>query len=344
MGDRTRVAFAFAGWPAEARALRHLVDVVGDEVVTLTLDVGQGQDLDGVREAALEAGAVRAHVMDVRETLARDVLLPALKACGAQQGGMPLARELRLAAIVKALVEVGGMESATFLAHGGASWDASLHAQLEELAQTVKPGIGGFVWPGSLLGTDEASGDDDAREAVPGVSIVGREQRLGPKEPIAAGLYRVTRERSATPDTPATVEIAFEAGTPVSVNGVRLPFIELLDSLDTIVGAHGVGRFDGLAGPYSAAYDAPARHVGEAPAVTVLGLAYDAIERRLWPAELVDLKQQLAVAFRSLVRRGKWYAPTRRALSAFVADAQQGLTGGVRLELFKGACRVKTDA
>jgi argininosuccinate synthase len=118
----------------------------------------------------------------------------------------------------------------------------------------------------------------------------------------------------------------------------------LLDSLDTIVGVHGVGRFDGLVGPYSAAYDAPSRHVGEAPAVIVLAQAYDALERRMWPAELVDLKQQLAVAFRGLVRRGRWFSPTRRAISAFVADAQQGLTGTVRLELFKGACRVKPDA
>jgi argininosuccinate synthase len=341
MADKTRVAFAFAGWPGEAEAIRHLVDVQGDEVVTLTLDVGQGQDLDGVREAALEAGAVRAHVMDLREALARDFLLPALKACGAQQGGVPLGRELRLAAIVKSLVEVAGMENAAFLAHGGTGDDASLHAQLEELAQTVRPGTGGFVWPASLMDDADAT---DGRDAAPSVSIVGREQRGRAGLAIAAGLYRVTRERSATPETPATLEIDVERGVPVGVNGVRLPFIELLDSLDTIVGVHGVGRFDGLAGPYSAAYDAPARHVGEAPAVTVLALAFDALERRLWPAELVDLKQQLAVSFRGLVRRGKWFSPSRRAISAFVTDAQQDLAGTVRLELFKGACRVKPDA
>jgi argininosuccinate synthase len=343
MADKTRVAFAFAGWPVEAPAVRHLVEVEGDEVVTLTLDLGQGQDLDAVREAALEAGAVRAHVMDVRDALAIEFLLPALKACGAQQGGVPLARELRLAAVVKSLVEVAAMENATFLAHGGGHDDASLHAQLEELAQTARPGTGGFVWPASLMDPDAAA-EAETREPAPSISIVGREQRLMPHAEIAARLYRVTRERSATPETPATLELAFDAGTPVSVNGVRLPFIELLDSLDTIVGVHGVGRFDGLSGPYSAAYDAASRHVGEAPAVLVLGLAYDALERRLWPAELVDLKQQLAVAFRSLVRRGKWFSPTRRAISAFVGDAQHSLTGSVRLELFKGACRVKPDA
>src|SRR5262245_41393264 len=235
MADKTRVAFAFAGWPGEAAALRHLVQVEGDEVVTLTLDVGQGQDLDGVREEALEAGAVRAHVMDVREALAMEYLLPALKACGAQQRGVPLARELRLAAIVKTLVEVGGMENAAFLAHGGGPTDASIHAHLEELAQTVRPGTGGFIWASSLVESDETGAA--AREASPTVSIVGRELHLvDGAEPPDTGLYRVTRDRSASPDTPATLEIAFEKGTPISVNGVRLPFIELLDSLDTIVG------------------------------------------------------------------------------------------------------------
>src|SRR4029450_12844456 len=102
MADRTRVAFAFAGWPGEAEALRHLVQVEGDEGVSLSLAGGQQQGLEGGREAALEAGAVRAHVMDVRDALALDYLLPALRACGAQQGGVPLARELGLAAIAQA--------------------------------------------------------------------------------------------------------------------------------------------------------------------------------------------------------------------------------------------------
>ena len=151
MADKTRVAFAFAGWPIEALAVRHLVEVEGDEVVTVSLDLGQGEDLDAVREASLAAGAVRAHVMDVRDALALEFLLPALKACGAQQGGVPLSRELRLAAIVKSLVEIAGMENATFLAHGGGHDDTSLHAHLEGLAQTVRPGSGGFVWPASLM-------------------------------------------------------------------------------------------------------------------------------------------------------------------------------------------------
>ena len=187
MADKTRVAFAFAGWPVEAAAVRHLVEVEGDEVVTLSLDLGQGQDLDGVREAALEAGAVRAHVMDVRDALALEFLLPALKACGARQGGVPLARELRLAAVVKSLVEVAAMENATFLAHGGGHDDASLHAQLEELAQTARPGTGGFVWPASLMDPDAAA-EAETRDPAQARAVAARfEAWVNPGKQAANG-------------------------------------------------------------------------------------------------------------------------------------------------------------
>jgi argininosuccinate synthase len=331
-----RTVFAFAGWNEEERAIRHLVEEEG-EVVTLTLDVGQGRDLDAVREQALEAGAVRAHVMDVRDTLAREFVLPALQACGAIDGGVPLSRELRLAVIMRALTEVAAMESAAYLAHGGDRDETSLHGHIEELVQTLRPDVYALLWPMTLV-DDETPAD---RERSVRVSVAGREQRLMPAAgPPAPGLFKVTRERTATPDTPAFVAVDVEAGVPVGVNGVRLAFPELLDSLDTIVGVHGVGRFDGLLGPYSVAYDQRTRHVGEAPALLVLATAFDALERRLWPAELVDLKAQLAATFRSLVRRGRWFSPTRLAISAFVQQAHRELSGSVRLELFKGGMRV----
>jgi argininosuccinate synthase len=331
-----RTIFAFAGWPEEARAIRHLVDE-GDEVVTLTLDVGQQQDLDGVRAHALEAGALRAHVMDVREALAREFVLPALQAGGAVEGGVPLARDLRLALVMRTLVDVAAMESATHLAHGGGLDETSLHGQIEELVQALKADTYSVLWPMALLDLDEAADGERL-----GVSVIGREQRLAATDaaPLAPGLFRLTRERTATPDTPALVAIEVEAGVPIAVNGVRLPFPELVDSLDTIVGVHGVGRFDGRLGAYSAAYDDPVRCAGEAPAVLALAAAFDALERKRWPAELVELKQQLASTFRGLVRRGRWFSPTRHAITAFVERAQKTLTGTVRVELFKGGLKV----
>ena len=197
MADKTRVAFAFAGWPVEAAAVRHLVEVEGDEVVTLTLDLGQGQDLDGVREAALEAGAVRAHVMDVRDALALEFLLPALKACGAQQGGVPLARELRLAAIARSLIEVAGMENATFLAHGGAPRGRQ-PARAPRGAGADAPARHGRL---RLAGVADGPGRGRRRRiARPGAERLDRRARAAPGAALGAGEPALSRDARAERD------------------------------------------------------------------------------------------------------------------------------------------------
>ena len=163
MADMTRVAFAFAGWPIEALAVRHLVESKASRSSRSDARPRPGR---GPRRRPRGMRSPPAPSAPTCSTCARagaGVPPAGAQACGAQQGGVPLARELRLAAIVKSLVEIAGMENATFLAHGGGHDDASLHAQLEELAQTVRPGSGGFVWPASLMDADAAPTRDARR-------------------------------------------------------------------------------------------------------------------------------------------------------------------------------------
>ena len=330
----SRVLFAFSGDPSDVRAVQALAAEPGVEVATLTLDLGQREDLDAVREQALEAGAVRAHVIDGRDALVTDLLLPALRAGGASDGSVPLARALCAALIARWLADVADMESAPALAHG------SLHdaqsVRFVELVEGLRPGSRARV---RAAGAPLVSGDG-LIEATH-VSLLARLREMASDEtaPASAALFRLTRSPSAAADTPAVVEIGFERGTPVSLNGIRMPLIEMLDSLDTICGAQGFGRFDGVELRPSPAL--PIREVGEAPAVLALAAAYDALERRVLPAELYDLKQQLAVAFRALVRQGRWFTPTREAISAFADRALSSATAPVRLELLKGSCRVQ---
>jgi argininosuccinate synthase len=150
----------------------------------------------------------------------------------------------------------------------------------------------------------------------------------------------LTRASGAAPDAPAHLAVRFERGAPVMVNGVTMPLAEILDSLDTIVGAHGVGRYDGRLGSYFDRRDAPIWHRGEAPSALVLALALEALERRVWPAELYDVKEQMAGAFRRVVRSGEWFSPTREAIAAFIDRAHANVTGAVHLDLFKGGVRV----
>lgn len=335
---QSRIVFAFAGWPDEVRAIRQLVEVDGAEVATLTLDLGQAQDLDAVRVQALGAGAVRAHVIDVRDALIGDFFLPAFRACGAAAGGVVLARDLATALVARSLVEIADVESTAFVAHGASAQDRERHALFDALVEDLAPRRLAVLWPAAQLPPDPL----DRHDAQPSQTVLAREMRAtgDPADAPAAGLYRLTREAAAAPEAPARLAVRFDRGAPTAVNGVTMPLAEILDSLDTIVGAHGVGRYDGRLGSYFDRRDPPTWHRGEAPAAVALALALDALERRAWPAELYDVKEQMAGAFRRVIRSGEWFSPTREAIAAFVDRAHADLNGSVRLDLFKGGARV----
>jgi argininosuccinate synthase len=336
----SRIVFAFSGWPDEVRAIRHLVEQDGDEVVTLTLDIGQQQDLDSVRALALGAGAVRAHVLDVRDALITDFFLPALRACGAAVGGVVLARDLSTAIVARSLVEIADVESTAFVAHGAAAQDGERHALFDALVEDLAPRRLAVLWPASRLTVEE-----QALDGHPSQNVLAREVRVtgaasGNQAVQPSGFYRLTREPASAPDAPAHLAVRFERGVPTAVNGVTMALAEILDSLDTIVGAHGVGRYDGRLGSYFDRRDQPTSHRGEAPSAFVLATSLDALERQVWPAELYDLKEQMAGAFRRVVRSGEWFSPTREAIGAFIDRVHANVTGDVRLDLFKGAARV----
>lgn len=333
----SRIVFAFAGWPDEVRAIRHLVETDGAEVATLTLDLGQGQDLDAVRVQALGAGAVRAHVIDVRDALITDFFLPALRACGARATGVVLARDLSTALAARALVEIADVESTAFVAHGAGAHDGERHALFDALVEDLAPRRMAVLWPAAQLSDPAVSRDADATR-----NVLAREMRAAAEMSDAAGasFYRLTREPAAAPDAPARLVVRFERGVPTALNGVTMPLSEILDSLDTIVGAHGVGRYDGRLGSYFDRRDPPTWHRGEAPAVVALAIALDALERRVWPAELYDVKDQMAGAFRRVIRSGEWFSPTREAIAAFIDRADANVTGSVKIDLFKGGARV----
>jgi argininosuccinate synthase len=337
----SKILFAFAGRPGEADALGRVSRETGAEIVTLTLDVGQAADLDQIRELALGAGATRAHVLDVRERLVTEFMLPALRAGGACEGDVPLSRALIAPILVRSLVDVARMESADAIAHG--SRDPEQQHRVEELAVAASADT-----PVTVIHAETRNPPDPPRD-LPLVrrSVLARHSQFAQVEgwdELPSSFYRLTQSLEACPDKPAHLDIEFEQGLPVSLNGVRLLPPELLESLDTIAGAHGVGRFDGLVPVlvHRASDGVPARsrlrHVGEAPALLTLVRAYDALERAAWPAHLVSLAARVGTDYRTVVRRGWWFTPTREALAALVDRAHAVVNGTVRLRLFKGGC------
>ena len=249
-----RAVLAYDGSAAATSAIGWLASR-GLDVVTLTVDVGQGVELLGIRERALAAGAARAHVLDVREEFARAFVLPLLQA-GDPSLDMALAGAAEARTLLaRRLLDVARMESAGAVAHG-----AGPGSPLDEAIRAAAAGL-------QVIYTPEA--------AVPGPTstLIGRYLEAVPGVPLAGDAFALTRPRADCPREPAIVSIDIDAGVPRRENGIEMPLIELLESLETIAGAHGVGRREGVA-PDGRTY------FSEAPAATVLLAAYSALPRR----------------------------------------------------------------
>jgi argininosuccinate synthase len=311
-----RIVLAHSGGPDTLAAIPGLAARFQAEVVTLTLDLGQGGDLTDVRERALAAGAARAHVIDAREEFARDFLLPSLHAAALDRDGRPQAAAIGRALIAKRLVDVAQMESAFAVAYGRG---------LETAVRVLDPSlavvsIGGNVaektWPGSAN--------------LWGRCVTGE------------GAFTLTRAAADCPDEPASLEIEFEAGIPVRANGIEMSMLELIESVEIIAGAHGVGRLE-YPGPRANATRAEPEAgllADEVPAAVVLHLAHRELEALVTPPDFARLKLELSAAYSNLVREGRWFSPTREAIDAFVGTIQPRVTGSIRLDLFRGECRV----
>jgi len=253
-----RIVLGHSGAADTAHAIAWLSATYGAQVATLTLDVGQGGNLEDVHERALASGAVRAHVIDVRDEFARDVVLPALRA------HTPLdIRALTRAIVARHLVAMARVEEAGVVAYGGRHGTGD--HPMTTLLESLDPSIARIALP-------RAAGADASIEA----SLIGRSIEL--HDPAAAphadDLFVRTKLPSEAPDVAAFVELMFEAGVPVAINGVEMSPVELIQSLETIAGAHGVGRLPAVASRNGA------RIVQEAPAAMALGAAYAALGNR----------------------------------------------------------------
>jgi len=325
-----RIVLAYSGSLTSSASIAWLREQHEAEIVTVTLDFGQERELAAVRERALALGAVRAHVVDARDELVRDYLLPALAA-----GALDAAAGLWRPAVARRLVDVARMESAAAVAHAATDEATSLVldtciAALDPAMNVVVPPRNWGMGAGELL-TYARQHRIPAPPPLPYRMDAGAWGRLvtpAPGHSVPDDAYALTRAPEECPADPASLDIAFVEGVPVSANGVEISMLELLESLETIAGAHGVGRRD--------TGDA----VVEAPAVAVLATAHRALEHLIVGDDLARLKGQLAGIYAEAIARGEWFSPRREAIDAFAAVVQKKLTGSVRLELLRGSCSV----
>ena len=299
-----RIVLAYTGSLQTSMAIRALAEVDDTEVVTLTLDLGQGRDLEEVRDRALATGAARAHVLDVREEFARDFVLPALRAGALREGRHPMGEALAWPLIATKLVDIASVERAAAVAHSCTGRDQerirTCVAALDPVVRVIAAGCG-----------------EVAQRAH--ANLWGR-------------AHAVMAPRVEAPDRPAHVEIVFEHGVPAAINGVPMPFIELIESLSVIAGQHGVGWIEVGRCESGATGD----REYEAPAAVVLHAARTALDAAVVPADLLRLKQDRAIAYARLVSEGLWFTEGRETMDALNGKMEEKVTGTVRITLFKG--------
>ncbi len=346
-----RIVLAYSGGLDTSVAIRWLAEQYDAEVIAVTLDLGQGRELTDVRERALAVGAVRAHVLDVRDEFAREYILPALQAGALYEDRYPLATALGRPLIARKLVEVARMEGARTVAHG-CNGKANDELRLELGVRALDPSLR-ILAPARTWGMSRQEEIEYAKaRRIPIPSTIdspytvdtnlwGRSIERGVLEDTwqesPEHIYALTRSPESCPNEPAYVEVEFERGVPIKANGVEMPLVELIESVETIAGAHGVGRIDMVE---NATTGVKSREIYEAPAAVVLHTAHSELMKLVIPRDLERLAHDLGRAYADLAYNGRWFSPTREAIDAFMATIQPRVTGAVRLKLFKGDCRV----
>jgi argininosuccinate synthase len=343
------IVLAYSGGLDTSVALRWLSAEYGADVVALLVDVGQGIEQDEVRRRALSAGAAEVVVVDAREEFAAEFVLPILQAGALYEGRYPLVSALSRPLIARHLVAAARERGAHAVAHGctGKGNDqvrfetavAALAPELavlapvrdwgmtreEELAYAAAHGIEVPVRSGAAYSIDHN---------LWGRSIEG----AGLEDPWAAPpeeAFALTMSPQRALAAPQLVEVAFERGVPVAVDGEALALVPLIARAAALGGVHGVGRIDMIE---NRLVGIKSREVYEVPAAAVLMTAYAAVEELVADRELAHCKAGLAGRYARLVYDGLWFSPLREALAAFVAAASDAVTGEARLRLYRGSC------
>ncbi|MCS6989479.1 MAG: argininosuccinate synthase [Chloroherpetonaceae bacterium] len=345
---KEKIAVAYSGGLDTSVILKWLQDKYDADVIAVTANLGQRKELVGVEEKAYKTGAKKAIVLDLREEFATEYVFPALKAGALYEHSYPMATSLGRPLIAKALVDVAKAEGCSAVAHGctgkgndqarfevaiaALAPDLKVYAPLrewefksreEEIEYCQKRGI-------PVKATKENPYSID--ENMWGTSIecgVLENPRVAPPEDA----YQRTVSPENAPNQSATVEIEFERGVPIALNGERLSPVELIMKLDEIAGANGVGRLDLVE---NRLVGIKSRELYEAPAATVLHFAHRELERLTLDKDTMHYKAKIAHDYADLIYNGLWFSPLRYALDAFVEKTQKVVNGSVTLKLYKG--------
>jgi argininosuccinate synthase len=342
-----KVVLAYSGGLDTSVAIRWLKEKYGVDVIALTLDVGNEKDFSAVRQKALKVGAIKAIVSDAKESFVNDYVFPALQADAIYEGLYPLATALSRPLMAKLLAETALKEGASAVAHG-CTGKGNDQVRFEVSVNALAPGLR-IIAPAREWGmTREQTIHYAQRHDIPvpitvsspysiDENLWGRSIECGALEDPwvepPADAYAWTKSPQQAPDKPEYVEIGFESGVPVDIDGEKLSGISLIQHLNELAGRHGVGRIDHIE---NRLVGIKSREIYEAPAATVLIQAHQALEAMTLSKDQLRFKQKVAVEYADLIYNGLWFTRLREDLAAYIKSTQRFVSGAIRLKLFKG--------
>jgi len=347
-----KVVLAYSGGLDTSVILPWLKETYGYEVIAFAADLGQGDELTGIKKKALSSGAVKCVVKDIKREFVEDHLWRLLKSGAVYEGGYLLGTSIARPLIAKHQVDVAHAERATAVAHG-ATGKGNDQVRFEVSYMALDPSlkiVAPWKDPKFKLTSREAAVDYAKKHKIPieqtKKKIYSRDRNLwhishegadleDPANEPKEDLFVISRPISKTPDKPDYVTIGFHEGVPVKLDGRLTSGVKLVEALNQIGGKHGIGQVDlvenRLVGMKS-------RGVYETPGGTILVAAHAALESLTLDRETMHYKQQIALKYAELVYYGLWFCQLREALDAFVDVTQRNVTGEVRMKLFKGRC------
>src|SRR5919197_671421 len=352
MPEVKRVVLAYSGGLDTSVILRWLIETYRCDVVAFCADLGQGEELIPIRDKARKTGAVAVHVVDLRETFVRDFIFPMLRANAVYEGAYLLGTSIARPLIAQAQVEIALKEHADAVAHG-ATGKGNDQVRFELTYAALAPQLTVIApWREWNLDSRTALMEFARRHDIP-VPVTAERPYSSDRNLLHVSyegglledpwrapyedMFQLTVAPERAPDRAEEIEVGLEAGVPVAVNGERLAPAAILARLNTLAGAHGVGRVDVVENRY---VGLKSRGVYETPGGTVLRAAFQAVESLTLDREVLHLRDTPVPRYAEMVYYGYWFAPERMMLQAAIDEAARAVTGTARLRLYRGSVRV----
>ncbi|MGB4270381.1 MAG: argininosuccinate synthase [Spirochaetota bacterium] len=345
-----KVVLAYSGGLDTSVIVKWLLETYNCQVICYAADVGQEEELDGLEQKAINTGASKCYIEDLKEEFVRDFIFPCIKANAIYENRYLLGTSIARPVIAKRQVEIAIKEGADAVCHG-ATGKGNDQVRFEMTFKALAPQLKIIApWREWNLTSRSSLFDYAEKNNIPvpvtkdkpysmdrnilHISYEGGILEDPWREPDES-MFILTKSPEKAPDKPAYIEIDFEQGVPVAIDGKRMDPVTLMKTLNKIAGENGVGRIDIVE---NRLVGIKSRGVYETPAGTVLHVAHRDLEAITLDRDTQHLKDRLAIEYAELVYYGQWFTKRREALDAFINETQKNVTGTVRVKLFKGTC------